>query len=81
MPEKGNISGISGFLKTRLFLGPFLPAVIFYLCGLAVFFFFRWVLALRYSALVMPADDFMNIFYLGFRLDTITLIYFNEWLV
>ncbi len=76
MPVPTTTARRYGFSKNRLCLmGPLAPACIMYLCGLGVFFCFRCALAFKYFDRVTAVDDWMRIFWLGFRVDTITLCF------
>ncbi len=76
MPVQTTTARLSGFSKKLLCLtGPLAPACILYLCGLGVFFCFRCAFLLKYANRITAVDGWMRIFWLGLRVDTITLCF------
>ena len=61
--------------KNRGFLYPFTPFVLFYLLTLAIFSASRLALYLQYYKSIKEVQNHLQIFFIGFRLDTMLLCY------
>lgn len=64
------------YLKCALsFFYPLTSIVLFYMVGLGIFFFFRVALCQQYFSRVKEVENYIRIFPIGFRIDTILLCY------
>ena len=71
-----NTTGKKSLFKQRLsFLQPLVPIVNFYLIGLFIFTFFRFVLCAEYFNRLLEVKNYFRIISIGFRIDTILLSY------
>lgn len=67
---------LRAFLKQRLsFIRPLTPLMFFYLFSLAIFFLFRAALCLKYLDRMHEVRNYLFIFPIGFRIDTMLLCY------
>ena len=67
-------NGKKSFFKLGLsFLQPLAPIFLFYLVGLFIFTFFRFVLCAEYFTRLQEVKNYFRIIPIGFRLDTILL--------
>jgi phosphoglycerol transferase MdoB-like AlkP superfamily enzyme len=72
LPPAAN--GTNNLFKQRLsFLQPLAPIVLFYLFGLFIFTFFRFLLCAEYFSRLQEVKNYFRIIPIGFRLDTILL--------
>jgi len=61
-------------LRHRLdLLYPLAPALVFYLLGIAAFFVFRGVFFFKYFSRLREVDQYLRLFPVGFRIDTMLL--------
>ena len=63
------------FKQLRSFLQPLAPLGLFYVAGLFIFTFFRFVLCAQYLNRLLEVKNYFRIIPIGFRLDTILLCY------
>ena len=55
------------------FLQPLTPVVLFYLVGLFIFIFFRFVMCAKHFSRVRDVEQYYLLFPIGFRIDTMLL--------
>ncbi|MEI6128349.1 MAG: sulfatase-like hydrolase/transferase, partial [Pseudomonadota bacterium] len=66
----------TAFIKRQLaFLWPLSPMLVFYLLGLLIFTAFRTALCIQNFSRVREIEDYLRIFPIGFRMDTMLLCY------